>query len=161
TLDEVREADLLMHVIDGSHPQADAQANAVDVVLNEIDAHRKPRLLVVNKCDVMSPEDMNSLSRRHPDAVFISAFTGQGLEELLARIAKEASRGTRLMTVLIPYTRGELVQLAHERAQVVSERHTGEGTGLVLSVPSEFISRFEPYLSPAVEDSVEQGLLDV
>lgn len=153
TLDEVREADLLMHVIDGSHPQAEAQANAVDVVLSEIEAHRKPRLLVVNKCDVMTAEDMNSMTRRHPDAVFISAFTCEGLEELLARIAKEASRGSRLMTVLIPYVRGELVQLAHERTQVISERHTGEGTGLVLSVPSEFVSRFEPYLSPA-EDGV-------
>jgi len=145
TLDEVREADLLVHLIDGSHPQAEAQAAAVDVVLHEIDAHRKPRLLVVNKYDAMSAEERNALERRHPDAEFISAATGHGLEALLARIAKEASRGSKLMTVLIPYTRGELVQLAHDRTQVVSERHTGEGTQLVLSVPSEFAARFEPF----------------
>jgi len=147
TLDEVREADLLIHLIDGSHPQAEAQAAAVDVVLHEIDAHRTPRLLVINKDDAMSEEERNALARRHPDAVFISAATGFGLDVLLDRVAREAARGSRVMTVLVPYTRGELVQLAHDRTQVVSEHHTGEGTRLVLSVPSEFIARFEPFLS--------------
>lgn len=145
TLDEVREADLLVHLIDGSHPQAEAQAAAVDVVLHEIDAHRKPRLLVVNKSDAMTAEDRAALLRRHPDAVLISAKTRDGLDDLLHRIAREAARGSRLMTVLVPYTRGDIVRLAHDRTQVVAEHHTGEGTSLVISVPAELVNRFAEF----------------
>lgn len=145
TLDEVRDADLLIHLIDGSHPQAEAQAAAVDVVLHEIDAHRKPRLLVMNKIDAMPSEEVDAMQRRHPDAVLISAQQQAGLERLLERISKEAARGSRVMTVLVPYTRGELIQLAHARTQIVSEHHTPEGTRFVLSVPQDLVSRFEPF----------------
>lgn len=153
TLDEVREADLLLHLIDGSHPQAEAQAAAVDVVLHELDAHRKPRLLVVNKLDVMDAEERMALARKHPDAVFISAAAGTGLDELLRRIAKEAARGSQTLTVLIPYTRGDMVRLAHERTQVASERHTEAGTQMVLSVPAELVARFAEF---AVEEGVNE-----
>lgn len=145
TLDEVREADLLLHVVDGSHAQAEAQMNAVDEVLEEIGAHHSPRVVVVNKIDAMDPESRSAMSRRHPDAVFVSGQRRKGLEELKSRIAREASRGARTMTVLIPYTRGELVRLAHERTHVVSEHHIAEGTRLVMRVPTDIENAFEEF----------------
>lgn len=145
TLDEVREADLLLHVIDGSHAQAEPQVAAVDVVLNELEAHTKPKVFVVNKTDVMSPEQLAALRRKHPDAVFASGATGEGLEALLARIQIEAARGSKTFTILVPYTRGDLVQFAHEHAHIVSEKHTENGTALVVQVPPDIAGSFETF----------------
>lgn len=145
TLDEVREADLLLHVIDGSHTQAEPQVAAVDVVLHELEAHTKPKVFVVNKTDVMSTEQLAALKRKHPDAVFVSGATGTGLEELLARIQIEAARGSKTFTILVPYTRGDLVQLAHERAHIISEKHTENGTALVVQVPPDIAGSFETF----------------
>ncbi|PKQ10341.1 MAG: GTPase HflX [Actinobacteria bacterium HGW-Actinobacteria-9] len=145
TLDEVREADLLLHVVDGSHTQAEPHAAAVDVVLHELGAHGKPRVFVVNKIDAMSQEQMTALRRRHPDAVFVSGSTRRGLDDLLKRIQSEAARGSLTFTVLLPYTRGDLVQLAHERAHIVSERHTENGTALVVQVPPDIAASFEQF----------------
>ncbi len=145
TLDEVREADLLVHVIDGSHSQAEPQMRAVDEVLQEIGAHETPRLLVVNKTDAMAPELVAGMLARHPDSVAVSGATGAGIPRLLARLAAEASRGSAALTLLVPYTRGDLVQMAHERTQVISERHTPDGTQLVLRVSAELVERFSEF----------------
>ena len=145
TLDEVREADLLLNVVDASHPQAASQMAAVDVVLKEIGASAAPRMLVLNKIDRLDADERRRLAARHPDAVLISAATGEGTDHLLERLAAEAARGTVTMTVLVPYTHGELVQLAHERTHLVSERHTPEGTMLVMSVPSAVMPHFRGY----------------
>lgn len=145
TLDEVREADLLLHVVDGAHAQAEAQMNAVDEVLEEIDAHHTPRVIVINKIDAMDSDSRGTMSRRHPDAVFVSGERCAGLEELKTRIAREAARGARTMTVLIPYTRGDLVRVAHERTHVISEHHAAEGTRLVMRVPAEIENSFEEF----------------
>jgi len=149
TLDEVREADLLIHVVDVSHTQAEAQMVAVDVVLDEIDVAITPRVLVLNKKDRLDTDAYERASRRFPDAVILSATTGEGIDRLLERLASEAARGSRTMTVLVPYTRGELVRLAHEQTHLVHESHTGDGTQLVLRVPSSLVGRFEPF---AVDD---------
>ncbi|HET6498874.1 MAG TPA: GTPase HflX [Coriobacteriia bacterium] len=145
TLDEVRGADLLIHVADSSHPQARAQMAAVDVVLREIGATHAPRVLVLNKADLLSPLERNAAAARHPDAVLVSASTGEGTELLLERLASEMTRDAIAMTVLVPYTHGELVRLAHERAHLVSERHTPEGTLLVMSAPASIAARFAAY----------------
>ncbi len=146
TLDEVRDADLLIHVIDGSHSQVEAQMKAVDEVLHEIRAQETPRLLVVNKTDAMLSEQITGMASKHPGSVLVSAATGEGIDALLERIAAEAARGSTTMTVLVPYTRGELVQIAHEKTQVISERHTSEGTQLVLRVPADLVERFREFL---------------
>jgi GTP-binding protein HflX len=146
TLDEVREADLLVHIVDGSHSQAEGQMFAVDEVLQEISAHLAPRIVVVNKTDAMSAEQTAHMRRRYPDAVFVSASRHIGLQELLERIGLEATRGAVMMSVLVPYTRGDLVRLAHERAYVTTEQHTEEGTLLCVRVPAEIRDRFEPYI---------------
>lgn len=145
TLDEVNEADLQLHVTDAGSAQREQQMGAVREVLQEIGAHTAPYVVVFNKSDTLDPEDRAALERRYPNAVFVSGLTGEGLDVLIARIAEEAGKGSVTLTVLIPYTRGDLVTTAHERAQILSERHTDEGTQLALRVPAEMAKLFEPF----------------
>ncbi|HEY5541361.1 MAG TPA: GTPase HflX [Coriobacteriia bacterium] len=145
TLDEVAEADLLLHVTDAGAPQRDAQMEAVREVLHEIGASATPSVIVFNKTDTMSAEDRVTLEHRFPSAVFVSGLTGEGLDSLRAHIAEEAAKRSLTITVLVPYTRGDIVTLAHERALIVSERHTETGTQLVLRIPAEMVPAFEPF----------------
>ena len=145
TLDEVNEADLLLHVTDAGAAQQEQQMQAVREVLEEIGAREASSVVVFNKADTLSFDDRASLERRYPNAVFVSGLTGAGLEVLIARITDEAARGSLTLTVIVPYTRGDLVALAHERAQILSERHLDEGTQLVVRVAQELAGNFEPY----------------
>lgn len=145
TLDEVNEADLLLHVTDASAPQREPQMQSVREVLQEIGAHTRPGLIVFNKIDTADEETIAVLRKRYPNAVFVSALTGAGVSDLVNRIAEEAARGSTTITALLPYTRGELVRLAHEKTQILSERHTEDGTLVVLRVPAELASPFEEY----------------
>jgi len=146
TLDEVREADLLLYVTDASHPQRDAQMRAVGEVLAEIGALDRPHVLVFNKVDLLPDTERAFLQRRHPGAVLVSAVRGDGLQSLRDRVAEEAAHGSVTLTALVPYTRGDLVRLAHDRAQILSERHTEEGTRLLVRVPAELVSRFDEFV---------------
>jgi len=148
TLDEVTEADLLLHVTDASAVQRDAHMLAVREVLGEIGASATPSLIVFNKADTLNAEDRAMLERRFPAAVFVSGLTGEGLDSLLAHVAEEAAKCSLTLTVLVPYTRGDIVTLAHERALIVSERHTESGTQLVLRVPAEMAPAFDQFRVP-------------
>jgi GTPase len=145
TLDEVREADLLLHIVDGSHPEADEQIHAVQEVLGEIGAADRPTLLVLNKADAMTDDDRAHWLGRYPHAVLCSAATGEGLDTLRERVATEAARQAVTLHLLVPYDRGDIVGMAHEKAQIVSEEHTDAGTRLVLRAPASIAGRFEPY----------------
>lgn len=145
TLDEVTEADLLLYVTDASAGQREAQMQAVREVLAEIGAVDRHFVLVLNKSDVVDLTDREALERRYPDAVFTSATTGEGIEALVKRIAREAARSSVGVSVVIPYTRGDLVRTAHEHAQILSETHGEDGTRLVLRVPPELATQFEPF----------------
>lgn len=145
TLDEVNEADLLLHVTDAGAPQREQQMQAVREVLQEIGAHAKPSLVVFNKIDSLAPDEYEALRRRYSGAAFVSALEGEGIDALVSRIAEEAARGSKTITVVVPYTRGDLVQLAHEKASIVSERHIEDGTQLVIRVPQELAERFSEY----------------
>ncbi len=145
TLDEVNEADLQLHVTDAGSPQREQQMAAVREVLQEIDAHRGCSVVVFNKCDTLAADERAALERRYPNAVFVSGLTHEGLDTLIERIADEAAAGSTTVTVLVPYTRGDLVALAHERAQILSERHTDAGTQLALRVSPEWAPAFEQY----------------
>jgi GTP-binding protein HflX len=145
TLDEVNEADLLLHVTDAGALQREAQMQAVREVLQEIGAHAKPGVVVFNKTDMLDSRDRSQLEKRYPEASFVSALNGEGIQALTARIAEEAARGSVTVSALVPYTRGELVQLAHERTHIVAERHTDEGTHLVLRASAEIAMQFEPF----------------
>ncbi len=142
TLDEVREAELLLHVVDASHSLARAQIAAVNEVLGEIQAADRPQVLVFNKCDLISKDELDRMRAASPNALFVSGATGQGLEGLLDRIAVEASRAEETVEVLVPYTRGELVRLAHERARIITEEHTAEGTHLIFTASPGVAAQF-------------------
>ena len=144
TLDEVREADLLVHVVDGSHAQAFDQIEAVQEVLGEIDA-KGPSLIVFNKADAMDGDTRAALLNRYPHAVVCSAVTGEGIEALRDRVGAEAARQAITLTILVPYEHGEMVALAHEQAQIVTEEHTPEGTRLVVRAGPQVAGRLEPY----------------
>ena len=145
TLDEVREADLLVHVVDGSHPQAFDQIAAVDEVLGEIGARGPSLIVVFNKADAMDADTRAALLARYPHAVLCSALTGEGIDTLRERVAAEAARQAITLTVLVPYDRGDIVALAHEHAQIVTEEHTGEGTRLVVRAGPQVAGRLEPF----------------
>lgn len=149
TLAEVNEADLLLQVTDAGSSQREPQMQAVREVLHEIGAHEGPSVVVFNKVDTLTDDERSTLAARYPNAVLVSGLTGDGLDILLKRIAEEASRGSVTMSVLVPYTRGDLVRMAHERGQILSERHSENGTRLVLRVDSELAARFADFVVSA------------
>ncbi len=152
TLAEVNEADLLLQVTDAGSSQREPQMQAVREVLQEIGAHESSSVVVFNKIDTLTAEERQTLQGRYPNAVLVSGLSGQGLDTLLARIAEEASRGSVTMSVLVPYTRGDLVRMAHERGQILSERHSEVGTRLVVRVDSELAARFADFVVEAETD---------
>lgn len=139
TLEEVVDADLLVHVVDGSDAQPLAQINAVRQVVNEVVAEYgiapPPELLVVNKIDAASDLGLAALRRALPDAVFVSARTGAGLDRLRARIGEMIPPTDATVDVTIPYDRGDLVARVHAEGRVDATEHTAEGTRIKARVP--------------------------
>ncbi|AGL20247.1 GTPase HflX [Actinoplanes sp. N902-109] len=134
TLEEVAYADLVVHVVDGAHPDPEGQVSAVREVLAEVGADRIPELLVVNKVDAADEETMLRLKRTWPDAVFASARSGLGIADVHAAIAQRLPRPAVDLRVLLPYDRGDLVARIHRRGQVLDTRHTDEGSELRVRV---------------------------
>ena len=135
TLEEVRDADLILHVVDGSDDAPEEQINAVREVLNEIDAGQVPELIVINKADLADPETISALLRREPHAVVVSARTGQGFDELLDAIEKDLPSRLVDLTIMVPYSRGDLLSRAHRQGEVLSVDHEEGGTLLHARVP--------------------------
>ena len=148
TLDEITGADLILHVIDASSPEFEGQIEAVCEVLDQIGAQSIPTIATFNKCDLLDAETLAGLKRRYPSAQFVSARTGEGIEGLVGAIAQAASAADTKLDVLIPYQRGDLVSLAHERCHIISESHGEAGTRLQLLVAPAFVSTFSSYLVP-------------
>lgn len=148
TLDEITGADLVLHVIDASSPEFEGQIEAVCEVLDQIGAQSIPTIAAFNKCDLLDAETLAGLKRRYPSAQFVSARTGEGIEGLVGAIAQAASAADTKLDVLIPYQRGDLVSLAHERCHIISESHGEAGTRLQLLVAPAFVSTFSSYLVP-------------
>lgn len=135
TLEEVAESDLLLHVVDASHPDPEGQISTVRGVVREIEgASDIAELLVLNKVDVADPDVVDRLLRREPGAVPISARTGAGLDDLVERIAAGLPRPREVVEVVLPYQRGDLVSRVHSGGEILSEVHTGEGTALRVRV---------------------------
>lgn len=145
TLDEIREADIILHVIDASSDEMFEQLEAVDEVLGQIKAQDIPRIEVYNKIDLLSDELADALRWRKPHAVFVSAETGQGIDDLIARISAVASAQDRLMKVMIPYDKGNLVSVAHQRCHVLQTEHCDSGTLLTMRCGKHFVQQFEDY----------------
>lgn len=146
TLDEVREADLILIVVDVSSSQRDPELAAVREVLGEIEADKLPALTVFNKTDLMRGErasELEHLRELHPGSLFVSAKTGDGMENLITAITQQVIEANPEIETLIPYSRGDLVALAHEKAEVISERYDDQGTVMRMRVPKARLPLFE------------------
>jgi GTP-binding protein HflX len=128
TLEEVARADLVLHVADASSSEIEEQVRAVRDVLEEIGAGDITEVLALNKADLVSPDELASVTARFPGAAAISALTGEDLDALLARIERDLPRPPVELRALIPYEREDLVARLHRDADVLETERTDEGT---------------------------------
>lgn len=139
TLEEVVDADLLVHVVDGSDATPLAQINAVRHVVRDVysdhDGSPAPELLVVNKIDAADDLALAQLRRALPDAVFVSAHTGEGLDQLRARLVELVEPTDAFVDVTLPYDRGDLVARVHTEGRIDTTEHTDTGTKITARVP--------------------------
>ncbi|MFI7125371.1 GTPase HflX [Nonomuraea sp. NPDC050153] len=129
TLEEVAEADLILHVVDGSHPDPEGQLAAVREVLADIEGAAEIReIVVINKADAAEQDVIDRIMRRERDCVVVSARTGRGIPELMAVIERELPRLDHEIHLLVPYDRGDLISRAHKEGEVLSVEHVEDGT---------------------------------
>ncbi|MFC8915632.1 GTPase HflX [Streptomyces sp. NPDC047821] len=149
TMEEVGDSDLILHVVDGSHPAPEEQLAAVREVIRDVGAVDVPEIVVINKADAADPLVLQRLLRIERHSIAVSARTGQGIDELLALIDAELPRPRVEIEALLPYTQGALVSRAHAEGEVLSEEHTSEGTLLKARVHEELAASLAPYVPAA------------
>jgi len=145
TLEEATDADLILHVVDGSDADPQAQLSAVREVLAEIGADKVPELVVINKIDSADQLALKALQLRERGAVLVSARTGEGLHELKSAIEDRLPDRDRLVRASVPYSRGDLVARAHAAGEVTKTEHGPDGTLLEARVPPELAAELAEY----------------
>ncbi|MBM6688246.1 GTPase HflX [Collinsella tanakaei] len=145
TLSEVRGADLILKVVDVADEDRERHLEAVDRVLEEIGAGERPSLTVYNKADLLDAHELETLRVRMPQAVFFSARTALGLEQLLDRLAAEAAATDRLISAEVPYREGSLMKVVREQGQVLSEDYLEDRMRIVAKVPERIAARLQRY----------------
>ncbi|WP_406317666.1 GTPase HflX [Streptosporangium sp. NBC_01639] len=149
TLEEVGDADLILHVVDGSHPDPESQLAAVREVVSDIeDARNIPEIVVINKSDAADPVVLAQLTAREKHTVVVSARTGAGIDELMAVIERELPRFDQEVRLLVPYQRGDLISRAHKEGEVLGVEHTGDGTILHARVLPGLFAELEKTAKP-------------
>jgi GTP-binding protein HflX len=146
TLEQVAVADLLVDVVDASRVDPDADVAAVDEVLGEIGATEVPRLLALNKLDLLSETERARLTQRFPDAIAISAVTGEGVDTLLSEIASHLEKRAVEVEALVPYTEGTLIARLHDDGRVLSSEHEAEGVRVRVKARPADLGILEPYI---------------
>ena len=150
TLEEINDAHVLLHVVDATHPQAQAQMEAVEDTLAELEVEQLPMVIALNKIDQLSAADravLTTLTFSAP-AVSVSALTGEGIEELLIAVEAAAEQYMMPLRVHLPYHRGDLLSLFHERGQVDQEEHGPDGITLLGRLPRRLQPAFASYQIP-------------
>jgi GTP-binding protein HflX len=157
TLEEISEADLLLHVVDINHPNAPEQAKAVFETLKDIDASDIPVITAINKIDRLSDPDRarQVLSEEYPNSVAISALKGDGINDLLTKVNQHLYELYSPITVWLPYSEGGLISLIHEQGQIEREEHSQGGVRIYGKVPGRLLTRYIPF-----EKSAESGIKD-
>ncbi|WP_374100641.1 GTPase HflX [Streptomyces sp. 7-21] len=145
TMEEVADADLILHVVDGAHPSPEEQIAAVREVMRDVGAQDVPEIVVVNKADAADELVLQRLLRAESRALAVSARTGQGIQELRERIDAELPRPAVEVEALVPYTHGSLVSRVHTEGEVLAEEHRGDGTLVRAQVHQELAALLEPY----------------
>jgi GTP-binding protein HflX len=148
TLEEVVEADLLLHVVDVSHPQAEEQIHAVESVLREIGADGKPTLMVFNKIDQLKGAQaiLSQFAEKYPQAVAISAVTGEGIPELLSELGSQLRPLREFVELSVPHDRPDVIARLHSVGQVVERDYSGERARFKARIPPHVHSEFAPYV---------------
>jgi GTP-binding protein HflX len=146
TLEEVAQSDLVVHVVDGAHPDPEEQVRAVREVLADVEADKVPELLVVNKADAADEETLLRLKRLWPEAVFVSARTGIGIDELRAAVEERLPWPAIEVRACVPYARGEVLARVHSRGEVLATAHRGEGTFVHARVDEALAAELAPYV---------------
>ena len=159
TLEEISEADLLLHLVDVTHPSAKAQAESVLKTLEEIEADHIPILTVLNKIDRFG--DASAAQARldvggHKDTVAISALTGKGIEDLLQSIHKKLFELYVPVEVLLPYSKGSLTAQFHEQGQVEQIEHTREGVRIIGRIPGRLLAQYKEFDMSGFEEEQEE-----
>ena len=144
TLEETRRADLLLHVLDASAPelQMEAMRRSVGETLREIGADDRPRVLALNKVDLLDGQAREDLRTHHPEAVLVSAQSGWGLSELAARIEREVAHMLRSVDLLVPYANGGSLAELHELGGEIARQDTPDGVRVRALVPARLADRF-------------------
>jgi GTPase len=146
TLEEITDADLLLHVVDITHDCAEQQISAVMSVLAELGATEQPMITALNKIDILGrPEGPASNAGDLPNAIPVSALTGWGLPNLLARIEEVLGEELVEVQVLLPYQRGDLLAILHQRGTIYEEEHIVGGTRIAGRIPLRLLPRFDDY----------------
>ena len=130
TLEEVSGADLIVHVVDGSHPDPFEQIRAVRQVITEIGGGDIPEIIAINKVDIASPDVVMEILRKEPHSYAFSVRSGFGIDGLVHAIEKSLPHPNVEITTVIPYHRGDLVNAIHEQGEILSEEHLAEGTAI-------------------------------
>lgn len=145
TLEEVGASDLILHVVDGSDPDPEGQLSAVRKVLSDIDAHKIPELVVINKADAADPYVIDRLKLHEKNSIVISALTGEGIPELIALIEQQLPFPQIDIKATIPYDRGDLLARAYREGNVLSRTDTEVGTVIIAKVPQPLANVLEDY----------------
>jgi len=143
TLEEVSEADLIVHLVDGAHPDPMEQIRAVREVIDDIGGGEIMEIIAINKADVAKPEVVMELLRRESNAYAISARTGYGVDNLIKAIEAALPKPKVEINVVIPFNRGDLVSAVHERGEIISEEYLPEGTKLHAMVDGALARKIE------------------
>ncbi len=152
TLEEVVQADLLLHVVDVSHPQVEEQIQAVNAVLAEIGAGGKPTVMVLNKLDRLNPDGsgangaLNRLQENHPHAVAISATTGEGIPSLLAEISTQLRPKREFLVLRVPHEQSAVIARLHQVGQVIESSYRGPKARFKVRIPPHHHDEFAPFI---------------
>jgi GTP-binding protein HflX len=148
TLEEVVQADLLLHIVDTSHPQAEEQIKSVDAVLKEIGADGKPTLMVFNKTDRLNGnrETLNRFLERYPQGVAISAEHGDGVPGLLAELGTQLRPAREFMELSVPLDKPDMIARLHEVGQVIERRYLGKSARFKARIPPHYHREFAPFV---------------
>lgn len=146
TLDEISGADLILHVADASSADLEMHKEAVLETLGQIEAQSIPSILVLNKADLLSPEQRDAVRARYPFALLVSASTGEGIDALIERISRSLGASETTLSVVIPYAKGDDASLAHRRCTVLSESFEEDGTHMTLRCPQDLLSTYQRYV---------------
>jgi GTP-binding protein HflX len=148
TLEEVVQADLLLHVVDISHPQAEEQIAAVNSVLEEIGAGEKSTIMVFNKMDKLNGNGaLNRLQEKYPNAVGISATTGEGISHLLAELGTQLKPKREFLELKIPHEQSAVIARLHKVGQVIERRYNGKTARFKVRIPPHFHDEFAPFVT--------------